>query len=76
LLTIPQVADELATIRAQILPLIKRGDLSAIQIGGRGQWRIERVKLEEYVARCYEETDRRLRDGGIGPDPDAVEPLA
>ena len=52
-LTIPQVAEELATSPAQILALIKRGELGALQIGGRGQWRIERVRLEEYIARCY-----------------------
>jgi prophage regulatory protein len=62
-LTVPQVADELATSQAQILALVKRSELPAIQIGGRGQWRIERVKLEEYIARCYEETDRRLQAG-------------
>jgi excisionase family DNA binding protein len=62
-LTITQVAEELATSQAQILALVKRGDLAALQIGGRGQWHVERVKLEEYIDRCYEETDRRHRDG-------------
>ena len=33
-LTVPQVAEELATSQAQILSLVKRGDLPAIQIGG------------------------------------------
>jgi excisionase family DNA binding protein len=62
-LTVPQVAEELATSPAQIMALLKRGELVGVQIGRRGHWRIERVKLKGYVARCYEETDRRLRDG-------------
>jgi excisionase family DNA binding protein len=62
-LTVPQVAEELATSDAQIMALLKRGELVGVQIGGRGHWRVERVRLEEYIARCYEETDRRLREG-------------
>lgn len=65
--TLPQVAEELATSDAQIMALIKRGDLAALQIGGRGQWRVEPARLEEYTARCYEETDRRLRAGEADP---------
>jgi excisionase family DNA binding protein len=61
-LSIPQVAEELATSEAQISALVKRGDLVAIKIGGRGQWRIERAKLEEYIVRAYEETARELED--------------
>jgi hypothetical protein len=29
---------------------VRSGELRAIQIGGRGQWRIERVMLEEFIA--------------------------
>ena len=32
-------------------------ELPAIQVGGRGQWRVERVKLEEYIARLYKEPE-------------------
>jgi prophage regulatory protein len=62
-LTVPQGAEELATSEAQIMALLKRSELRGVQIGGRGHWRIERVKLEEYIARCYEETDRPRSDG-------------
>jgi excisionase family DNA binding protein len=61
-LTLDQVADELATSRAQAYALIRRGELPAIKIGGRGQWRGERVKLEEYIAQAYDDT-RRWLDG-------------
>jgi excisionase family DNA binding protein len=59
-LTIDQVAEELATSRAQIYALLKRRDLVGIKIGGRGQWRVERSKLEEYLERTYAETDAWL----------------
>ncbi|MDX6325506.1 MAG: hypothetical protein QOK15_1860 [Nocardioidaceae bacterium] len=44
-LTIPEVAKELATSEAQISALVKRGDLPALKLGGRGS-AIERSKLE------------------------------
>ena len=56
-LTIDQVAEELATSRAQIYALLKPRDLVGIKIGGRGQWRVERSKLEEYLERTHAKTD-------------------
>ena len=53
--TLPDVAAELAVSNPQMYALVKSGDLPAIQIGGRGQWCVERVKLEEYIARMYEQ---------------------
>ncbi|GED00304.1 hypothetical protein KVA01_24580 [Kocuria varians] len=36
--------------------LVRSGELRAIQVGGRGQWRVEHAELEAYIQRCYEET--------------------
>jgi excisionase family DNA binding protein len=55
-LTLDEVAEELATSRAQVYALIRRGDLIAIKLGVRGQWRVERAKLEDYIERLYAET--------------------
>lgn len=75
-LTLQQVADELATSEVQVRSLVKRGELKGIQIGGRRQWRVERVKLEEYIQRAYAETaewlssgDEPVRDVAAGEDP-------
>jgi excisionase family DNA binding protein len=57
-LTMKQVAEELAISEAQAYALVRNRDLPAIKIGGRGQWRIERVKLEEYIQRAYDDTAR------------------
>ncbi len=43
-LTLPEVAEEFAASLAQISALVRRGDLAAIKLGGRGTWRIERSK--------------------------------
>lgn len=53
ILKISDVAEELAVTNIQVRSLIKSGELPAIQIGGRGQWRIERIKLEEYIDAAY-----------------------
>jgi excisionase family DNA binding protein len=55
-LTMQEVADELAVSQNQIYHMVRSGELPAIKIGGRGQWRIERSKLEEYIAQKYHET--------------------
>ena len=55
-LTLADVADVLNTSGAQVYALVRRGDLPAIKIGGRGQWRVERTQLEEFIQRMYAET--------------------
>ncbi|GAB3547468.1 helix-turn-helix domain-containing protein [Arthrobacter tumbae] len=62
-LTIKDVAAELATSESQIRALLSSGDLPAIQIGGRGQWRIERAKFEDYIADAYTRTVEALKRG-------------
>lgn len=53
--TLPEVAEALNISMSQMRALIKNGDIEGIQIGGRGQWRIEDVKLDEYIERMYQE---------------------
>ena len=60
-LTLADVAEILATSVAQVRALVQRGDLRGIQIGGRGQWRVETVELEAYIQRMYDEQDRASR---------------
>lgn len=37
----------------QAYALVRSGDLPAIQVGGRGMWRVEASELESYIARQY-----------------------
>jgi len=55
-LPLPDVAAELNITEAQAYAMVRSGELPAIRVGGRGQWRVERAKLEEYIQRNYEET--------------------
>jgi len=64
-LTLQDVADELATSFSQVYHMVRSGELPAIKIGGRGQWRIERAKLEAYIAQKYEETAEFVRSNPL-----------
>jgi excisionase family DNA binding protein len=55
-LTLTDVAEVLNVSSAQVYALVRGGDLPAIKIGGRGQWRVERDQLEAYIQRMYAET--------------------
>jgi excisionase family DNA binding protein len=55
-LTMQDVADELAVSLSQVYHMVRSGELPAIKVGGRGQWRIERARLEAYIEGKYSET--------------------
>jgi excisionase family DNA binding protein len=55
-LTLADVAEVLNTSSAQVYALVRRGELPAIKIGGRGQWRVEATQLEEFIQRMYADT--------------------
>ena len=65
-LTLAEVAEELATSIAQVTALVHRGDLRAMKLGGRGQWRVQRSDLEQFIERAYADTVRYLE--GVGVD--------
>jgi excisionase family DNA binding protein len=55
-LTLVDVAEVLNTSSAQVYALVRSGDLPAIKIGGKGQWRVEKSELEDYIKRMYDKT--------------------
>ena len=55
-LTLSDVAEVLNISASQTYALVRSGELQAIKIGGRGQWRVEREKLESYIERMYDQT--------------------
>jgi excisionase family DNA binding protein len=64
-LTLDDVADTLNVSWSQVYALVRRKDLIAIQIGGRGQWRVEKDELERFIAKKYEEA----RAGTVSDEP-------
>jgi excisionase family DNA binding protein len=70
-LTLTDVAEILNTSSAQVYALVRRGELPAIKLGGRGQWRIERDRLEEFISGLYRDTQQFVSDHPF-VDADAV----
>jgi excisionase family DNA binding protein len=55
-LQLAEVSEILNISSAQAYALVRSGELPAIKIGGRGQWRVEATELENYIQRMYTET--------------------
>ncbi len=58
-LTLEDVQEVLNISSQQAYALVRSGDLPAIQVGGRGIWRVEASELEDYIARQYEASRQR-----------------
>jgi excisionase family DNA binding protein len=58
-LTLADTAEILNVSVGQAYALVRSGELPAIKVGGSGHWRIERDRLEDYIAAKYEENRRR-----------------
>jgi excisionase family DNA binding protein len=55
-LQLADVAEMLSISTRQAYALVNSGELPAIRVGGRGQWRVEITELEAYIQRKYAET--------------------
>jgi excisionase family DNA binding protein len=58
LLHLADVAEILNTSGAQVYALVRRKELKAMKIGGRGQWRVEASEVEAYIQRAYADADK------------------
>ena len=63
-LLLADVAEQLNISVRQARAMCASGELPAIQVGGRGQWRIEATELEAYIQRKYAETRALLEERG------------
>lgn len=61
-LTLADVAEQLQINSPQAYALVRSGELKAIQVGGRGQWRIEEKMLEQYIEDRYAEASRMIEE--------------
>jgi excisionase family DNA binding protein len=66
-MSLPDVAETLDISLSQVKALVRRGDLVAVKIGGRGQWRVETTELESYIERLYAQARERI----VGRQPDS-----
>jgi excisionase family DNA binding protein len=68
-LQLADVAEVLNTSSAQVYALVRSGELPAIKIGGRGQWRVEASELERYIERMYAQTREFVESHRFGRPP-------
>lgn len=61
-LTLTDVSETLNISAAQAYALVRSGELPAIKVGGRGQWRVEASELEKYITRMYEQTRQLIQN--------------
>lgn len=54
-LQLAEVSEILNISSAQAYALVRSGELPAIKIGGRGQWRVEVDELERFIQQKYAE---------------------
>ena len=71
-LTLADVAELLNVSAAQTYALVRSGDLPAIKVGGRGQWRVEASELEAYIQRMYAQTRDFVDTHPFGPAEEAA----
>jgi len=80
-LQLTEVSEILNISSAQAYALVRSGELPAIKVGGRGQWRVETTALETYIQRMYSDTKQFVAAHPFGAngaadgtdDPDASE---
>lgn len=56
-----EVSEVLNVSAAQAYALVRSGELPAIKVGGRGQWRVEVDELDAYIERMYAQTREFVR---------------
>lgn len=64
-LQLHDVAEILNVSDSQVYHMVRSGELPAIKIGGRGQWRVERSRLEDYIEQKYAETAQWIKENPL-----------
>ena len=72
-LLLSDVAEMLNISANQVYALVRRGDIPAVKIGGRGQWRVEATEVEKYIERLYAETKEFIDAHPFGEEADQPE---
>jgi excisionase family DNA binding protein len=70
-LTLDEVAEELSLTKSQVYAMVRDGELPAVKFGRKGHWRIERSRLEAYIAAKYDETAEYVRANPVAETPDS-----
>ena len=66
-MTLDDVAEELGISKSQVYALVRDRMLPSIKIGGRGQYRVERARLEAWIDQQHAATDQWLAEHPFNP---------
>lgn len=72
LLKLEDVAVILNVRLAQVYALVRSGDLPAVKLGGRGVWRVDRQKLEEFLEQAHTDTASWVREHPLASSDELV----
>jgi excisionase family DNA binding protein len=72
-LTLADVSEILNVSASQAYALVRTGELRAIKVGGRGQWRVEEAELERFIAASYDDTARFVAEHPFARTEDTAE---
>jgi excisionase family DNA binding protein len=67
-LRLSDVAEILNISAAQTYALVRTGELPAMKVGGRGQWRVDRDELESFIRRAHDDTREFVASHPFGRD--------
>jgi len=65
-LKLTDLAEILNISAAQAYALVRSGEIPAIKVGGRGQWRVENSTVEDAIQQMYVDTAQFVRDHPFG----------
>ncbi|WP_166346227.1 helix-turn-helix domain-containing protein [Phytoactinopolyspora limicola] len=68
LLTLADVAELLNTSSAQVYALVRSGELPAMKMGGRGQWRVHPDRLAQYIETAHQSTAEWVKQNPLRED--------
>jgi excisionase family DNA binding protein len=75
-MSLADAAHVLGISAAQMYALVRRGEIPAMKIGGRGQWRVEIEGLEHYIDQTMATTQQFIDDHPYTADRPADEDAA
>lgn len=64
-LKLPEVAEILDVTESQVYAMVRSGDLTAVKLGAKGHWRVERDALETYISRAYAQTAEFVKNNPL-----------
>ena len=66
-LKLQDVATYLSVSVPQVYALVRSGNLPAIKIGGRGVWRVDKDRLDDYLNELQEQTAEWAKEHPLNP---------